>query len=186
MELMCEEVNSEKHDTKKDVQDYIDAEMEEEQATRNMDWADLQDEEFEEEAVFDDLTGKILKWDKVIKARLDEIEALINMGVWEVVPLARCFTRAQRRPIKGRWVDVNKGDSTHPEIRSRLVVQETKGRSIIEAGDVLQTFAATPPLEVIKLLLSILATGNRGERLMVLLPPEDVGPGEENMCGWLN
>ena len=55
-----------------------------------------------------------------------------------------------------------------------------------------------------KLLLSMLASGNKGERLMVAdvkrayfhakskrttyvqLPPEDVGPGEENMCGRLN
>ena len=65
-------------------------------------------------------------------------------------------------------------------------------------------FAATPPLEVMKLLLSTLTTANRGERLMVAdvkrayfhakskrliyveLPPEDVGPGEEGMCGRLN
>ena len=55
-----------------------------------------------------------------------------------------------------------------------------------------------------KLLLSVLTTGNKGERLMVAdvkrayfhakpkrltydkLPPEDVGPGEEGLCGRLN
>ena len=55
-----------------------------------------------------------------------------------------------------------------------------------------------------KLLLSALTTGNKGERLMVAdvkrayfharskrltyvkLPPEDIGPGEEGMCGRLN
>ena len=65
-------------------------------------------------------------------------------------------------------------------------------------------FAATPPLEVMKLILSSLASGNKGERLMaadvkraffhakakklvyVQLPAEDVNPGEENMCGRLN
>ena len=65
-------------------------------------------------------------------------------------------------------------------------------------------FAATPPLEVMKLLPSTPASSNKGERLMVAdvkrayfhakckrltyvkLPPEDIGPGEENMCGRLN
>ena len=55
-----------------------------------------------------------------------------------------------------------------------------------------------------KLLLSTLASGNKGERLMVAdvkrayfhakckrltyvkLPPEDILPGEENMCGRLH
>ena len=148
MELMCEEMSPVEDDTKKDVQDYIEAEMEEEQAARKLDWADLQDEEFEEEAVYDDLTGKVLKWEKVIEARLNEIEALIKMGVWEVVPLARCFTRTQRRPIKGRWVDINKGDDVHREYRSRLVAKEIK---LDKRNDL---FAATPPLEAKKMLLS--------------------------------
>ena len=64
-------------------------------------------------------------------------------------------------------------------------------------------FAATPPLEVMKPLLSTLAAENKGERLLVAdakrvyfhakskrltytkLPVEDVLPGEENMCGTL-
>ena len=55
-----------------------------------------------------------------------------------------------------------------------------------------------------KLLLSTLTSNNKGERLMVAdvkrayfhakakrltyvkLPPEDIGPGEEGMCGRLN
>ena len=62
-------------------------------------------------------------------------------------------------------------------------------------------FAATPPLEVLKLILSCLATANKGERLMVAdvkrayfyaearrdiyveIPEEDKQKGDEDMVG---
>ena len=49
------------------------------------------------------LTGKVLKHEKVIDARLDEIRALQDMGVWEVVPVAECVTKTQKKPIRERW-----------------------------------------------------------------------------------
>ena len=58
-----------------------------EETTRN--WADMTEEEHAEPKTFhDNLTGKALKHEKVIEARLDEIEVLEDMGVWEVVPVA--------------------------------------------------------------------------------------------------
>ena len=70
-------------------------------------------------------------------------------------------------------------------------------------------YAATPPLEALRLILSIAATSHRGESdykimtnhvsrayfyapvkegqyIYVQLPKEDMLPGEENMCGRLN
>ena len=62
-------------------------------------------------------------------------------------------------------------------------------------------FAATPPLEALKMVLSMTATANKGEIIMVndisraffharvkkdvyvQLPNEDRGPGEEQLCG---
>ena len=64
------------------------------------------------------------------------------------------------------WVDINKGDDVNEECRSRLVAQELKSKSIIE-----DMFAATPPLEVKKMLFSLAVTegigfkGNRGKRI---------------------
>ena len=56
-------------------------------------------------------------------------------------------------------VDINKGDSLRPNYRSRLVCQETRGRSTIGVEDWTATFAATPPYEAFKLQLSLMMTG---------------------------
>ena len=55
-------------------------------------------------------------------------------------------------PISVRWVDINKGDDENPNYRSRLVAREIRRR-----GDA-PAFAATPPLEVIRLQISNVAT----------------------------
>ena len=55
-------------------------------------------------------------------------------------------------PISVRWVDVNKGDNSAPNVRSRLVA-----RQIRQAGEA-AIFAPTPPLEVSRSILSIAAT----------------------------
>ena len=68
------------------------------------------------------------------------------------------------RPIPTRWIDINKGDEKHIEIRSRLVAQETRKRSSIAAGDIAATFAATPPLEAVKMLISLANAGQQGLR----------------------
>ena len=96
-----------------------------EETTRN--WADMTEEEHAEPKTFyDNLTGKALKHEKVIEARLDEIKALQDMGVWEVVAVAECMRKTQKKPIRGRWVDVNKGDDQMEVYRSRYVAMELK------------------------------------------------------------
>ena len=54
--------------------------------------------------------------------------------------------------VKGRWIDINKGDVDNPNYRSRLVGKEFNQDK--QAG----LFAATPPLEALKLLVSHAAT----------------------------
>ena len=67
-----------------------------EETTRN--WADMTEEEHAEPKTFyDNLTGKALKHEKVIEARLDEIKALQDMGVWEVVPVAERMRKTQKK-----------------------------------------------------------------------------------------
>ena len=56
--------------------------------------------------------------------------------------------------IPTRWVDVNKGDKEHVVIRSRAVAQEPRRVSTLAADDVANTFAATPPLEGFRSLIS--------------------------------
>jgi hypothetical protein len=61
-------------------------------------------------------------------------------------------------------VDVNKGDAENIFIRSRLVAQETRRRSDIGkgVGGIAATFAATPPLESVELLISLMMSGVGG------------------------
>ena len=65
-----------------------------------------------------------------------------------------CVAEPGRPPIPADWVDINKGDSFGPNYRSRLVCQETRGRSTIDLEDWAATFAATPPYEAFKLQLN--------------------------------
>ena len=59
------------------------------------------------------------------------------------------FSRTGKRPTGTRWVDVDKGDESRPEYRSRLEAQELKR---LEERD--DTVAVTPPLEALKLILA--------------------------------
>ena len=69
-----------------------------EETTRN--WADMTEEEHTEPKTFhDNWTGKALKHEKVIEARLDEIKALQDMDVWEVVLVAECMRKTQTRAM---------------------------------------------------------------------------------------
>ena len=59
-----------------------------------------------------------------------------------------------KMPVGTRWVDINKGDDQNPNYRSRFVGREFKGTD--QNRDVL--FAAAPPLESIKALISMAAS----------------------------
>ena len=96
---------------------------------------------------YDDVTGVLLDRELAIKARKVEIDFFRARGV---------YTKVRREPwmsvITTKWLDVNKGDSSNPNVRSRLV-----GREIAkEKRDDL--FAATPPLESLKTVLSLCAS----------------------------
>ena len=101
-----------------------------------------------------------------------------------------------KAPIGCKWVDVNKGDEQNPEYRSRLVATEVKKDKREDL------FAATPPLEGLRFLLSLAMTAGYGDKMkisfidvrrahfhsvckrdvFVELPPEDK---EEGMVGKL-
>ena len=67
------------------------------------------------------------------------------------------------------WVTHNKGDLRTLDIRSRLVVQKTKKVSIIAKNDFAAVFSATPPLEPLRLILSItMSVGSDGGEPVVL------------------
>ena len=65
--------------------------------------------------VYDDLSGKVLDSSLVSQARADEVKGAEAHNVWTKVSIDECFKTTGKKPIGGRWVDVNKGDSVHPE-----------------------------------------------------------------------
>ena len=98
--------------------------------------------------------------------------------------------------LKLKWVDINKGDSNKPKVRSRLVAKEVKRAKRIEdqLGGA-EVFSATPPIESVYALMSMFMTNVEGKdnnkmtaswdisrahfmgkaerNLFVELPPED-------------
>ena len=84
------------------------------------------------------------------------MEVFKKYGVYDKVRISECYERTGKAPIGVRWVDVNKGDDVNVEYRSRLVAKEIKKDSTNDL------FAATPPLEAKKALLSMAVTEGIG------------------------
>ena len=74
------------------------------------------------------------------------------MKVYTRVPVSQCRMQTGKNPIKLRWIDTRKSTG---EIRSRLVAKEFK----TEVDPSL--YAATPPGECLRLLLSQLAMNEK-------------------------
>ena len=117
-----------------------------------------ENEEMEEEIkrYWDDISGKELDPELVKRARVEEIEEFNKHRVYVKVPIEECIRVTGKKPIGSRWVDINKGDENNPEYRSRLVAKE------IKKDNNQDLFAATPPLEAKKLLMSLAMTEGVG------------------------
>ena len=100
---------------------------------------------------WDDMTGEALDAEEVCKARAVEMAYVANRGVWRKVPRSLAI-RNGWKVIPTRWIDINKGDHMAPNYRSRLVAKEYN--DCAQAG----LFAATPPLEALRMLISDAAT----------------------------
>ena len=63
----------------------------------------------------------------------------------------------------------HKGDEQRPELRSRLVVQETRQTSTISVSDIAAVTSSTPPLEVVRSFCSLMMSkkGAGGEPLVL-------------------
>ena len=104
----------------------------------------------------DDISGACLDPESVKIARGVEMGFFKDMKVYEKVP------RAEQKETGGKiigtkWIDVNKGDSDNPRIRSRLVGKEFR------TGPDDALFASTPPLEALRAVISRAATVGPGE-----------------------
>ena len=144
----------------------------------------------------DDVTGAPLDPAKVAKARAEEMEYFRNMNVYEYTTVEECKRITGKPPVGVRWIDINKGDDTLPNYRSRLVAKEFR----VDVQP--EYFAATPPVECMRLLLSRAASDDTLKVLyldvsradfyaksirptFVKLPSEDPKSKDPNVCGRL-
>ena len=103
---------------------------------------------------FGDVSGEQLDPGLVQQARAEEIMYYEKMGVYKKVPKQECYNRTGKAPIQVRWIDVNKGDRAHPNYRSRLVAKD------FNTGHNDELFAATPPIEALRCVVSPAAMGS--------------------------
>ena len=114
----------------------------------------------------DNLTEGVLPEAMVRHARDEELELMEDWGVWDVVDVSEAVRVIGKPPLGGRWVDVDKGDSENPNVRCRYVAKEIA--YFRDDG----LFAAMPPLESLRMLVSHLATdrqqGSKGLKMLVV------------------
>ena len=103
--------------------------------------------------VEDDVRGGELDKELMIKARRAEIQFFKKLGVYSKVDREK-----HMKVITTKWVDTNKGDKEEPNYRARLVGREL---ALSKRHDL---FAATPPLEALRMLLSVLASRQGSKR----------------------
>ena len=93
---------------------------------------------------------------------MEEVTFMQKEHLWDVVPMSQAVGH---RVISVRWVDTNKGTPDKPEVRSRLVARDFNAGSDRDREDL---FAATPPWELKRLLLSH-AADRRGKKVRKIM-----------------
>ena len=140
MELACTD----------DFEEYCETGVENEEDAKNVEdkirWAAGIDEaEFR-----DGVSGRLLDPMKARSAREEELKELERR-------VCQCIRVTGKKPIGVRWVYVDKGFGVR---RSRLVAKEFRPKSRVNVAE--ELYAATPPLELLKFLLTNAATSSRG------------------------
>ena len=115
-----------------------------------------------DEDAWDDVKGGWLDRGEVHKARMEEVGFMKDKKVWDEVP--RRDAEGQRI-VSVKWVDTNKGTEEHPEMRCRLVARDFRCGD----KDREDLFAATPPWELKRLLMSHAADRSGGKIRKMLL-----------------
>ena len=103
----------------------------------------------------DDLHGTNLPMEQVLEARHDEMSPMKG-HTFVVVKRQECLDRTGKNPISTRWVDTDKSHGQGPmQVRSRFVATDFKRRGERDREDL---FCATPPLELLRLSVSLMVT----------------------------
>ena len=111
---------------------------------------------------WDDASGEDLDPAIVLAARREEIAYYKEMKAFTKVPISQCVARTGRKPIGARWRDINKGDRYNVNVRSRLVAKEFNNKKCDDL------FAGTPPVEAMRAIISMAASGATPKTLMTV------------------
>ena len=111
---------------------------------------------------WDDTSGESLDPAAALAARREEITYYKEMKAFTKVPISQCIARTGRQPIGVRWIDINKGDQYNINIRSRLVAKEFNNKKCDDL------FAGTPPVEAMRAIVSMAASGVSPKTLMTV------------------
>ena len=107
----------------------------------------------------DDVNDVELPIEKVREARKEEMGYMKNK-TFKVVKKSEAYRVTGKPPISTKWVDTDKSHGVGEMIvRSRWVARDFKTRGEKDRGDL---FSATPPLELIRYVISRQAT-NRAD-----------------------
>ena len=111
-------------------------------------WAE---ELYGDKEFYDDVTGKGFNHALTVKARELEMKFMRDRGIYTKVPRSEAAANGCK-VISTKWLDVSKSDDVNLNIRSRMVGRELKLDNCIDL------FAATPPLEALRIICSICAS----------------------------
>ena len=99
------------------------------------------------EAFYDEYTREVLPQELIQQAMSEEMEYFCK-HVWQIASFEDAKKDVDATFIGGRWVNCNKGDTQQPKVRARYVATEVNNE------DDSTYFAATPPLEALRLLFN--------------------------------
>jgi len=127
------------------------------------------DERFHEH-YYDEMTNLVLPQELVKSAIDEELQYMRDLGVWDHFPTLDAAKAACTKAGKvvdvvtgSRWVIVNKQDPKDPLVRARLVATEVKK----ERGMNVEYFSSTPPLEALRMLITIASSRRRSGVMLV-------------------
>ena len=155
-----------------------------------------------EEVAYDDVKGGTLPVHLVKAAREEEMQYVKDRHLYDYKSVDECKRQTGKPSVPTKWVDTNKGDDEHPEVRARLVAMEIR-RPWSE-----KWFAATPPTDSLRYLLARAASkGSAGTKgplkllyldvsrahwyakakrdVYIKLPAEDPRSADLSICGKL-
>ena len=97
-------------------------------------------------------------------ARRVELEFMDKLAALKEGRVEQCWSETNAKPFGTKWIDISKGDGDRVEIRSRLVATDLKvrqGQMGVLPDDV---FNATPPLDALRFLMTLMMTESMQDR----------------------